>query len=230
MAPTRSIFSAAALAACITSPLRAQAPTPPTAEQPHVRGALVPLSPPAERDTLEINRPAHEAALRWLRPDYSRFTTIHWPTWRLLRRRGHHELRVTGGASGHADAPSMAGPTAGGRLNVSVSWRWHGLFGGLIRPVVRASGGVIEGWQPGMRMGAIDVDWQPYLRTEAGVEMVHRGVGVGMTLSMPWLTPARMPGFYHPYLHGKADKSIDFGNLLLNMGRNFYIIWDDATK
>jgi hypothetical protein len=117
------------------------------------------------------------------------------------------------------------GPLATANFQSSVTYRYAGLFGGIIRPVARFSvgaGPMLTG--VGRRtFGGVADAWTPYAMPEAGLEIVYKGVGVGMTVSYPLIV--------EPYDAGKKftggwmparfrREQLDWGQLI----KNIYLI------
>lgn len=113
--------------------------------------------------------------------------SITWWGYRYRRYLGDHSLEVSSGLSSYGQALAYGDNVTTGAFSSSVAYRYHGLFGGVIRPVARVTlaGGqdlrpldaaAFQGYQTG---------YYGMVVPEAGVEIVYKGYGIGMTVAYP---------------------------------------------
>ncbi len=140
-------------------------------------------------------------------------------------RDGPHQVAVGLGSVNYPTGAPWSGDLYSANLGSSVTYRYMGLFGGIVRPVARFSVGAAQTWSPvGGRstLGYADT-WTPYALPEAGLEIVYKGVGVGMTVSYPLFVEPYDPDkkFGGGYLPGRfRQRGLDWSQLL----KNIYLI------
>jgi len=113
--------------------------------------------------------------------------SITWWGYRYRRYLGDHSLEVGGGLSSYGQSLAYGDNVATGAFTQSVAYRYHGLFGGVIRPVARVT---LTG---GQDLRPLDADsfrgyqtgYYGLVIPEAGVEIVYKGYGIGMTAAYP---------------------------------------------
>ncbi len=111
---------------------------------------------------------------------------------RFNRRYGNslHEFTVNGGLSTWWEAQPFGEDAPLSGYQGTFTYRYHGLFGGVIRPVTRVTVGTRQWMEPGGPPGSFDgyrAGTSTYFIPEAGVEIVYKGYGLGMTASYPFI-------------------------------------------
>ena len=116
---------------------------------------------------------------------------IQWSYFHQNLMRGPHEFSIDGGAFSRPETMAVGDPMMMGNFRTSFTYRYHGLFGGVIRPVTRFTIGTAQSFGPagGTQFQGFSDAWMGYAMQEAGVEIVYRGVGVGMTAGYVWTMP-----------------------------------------
>jgi len=113
---------------------------------------------------------------------------IQWSAFRAnLYEHGPHKIIFSGGLSSGQAPLAFGDPAWAGYFQSSVTYRYSGLFGGIIRPVARFTLGANQGFhQAQSNFSGYRSDWNSYAFSEAGLEIVYKGYGVGMTAGYAW--------------------------------------------
>ena len=192
---------------------------------PHVSGRLAPEALlPAAGDAA----PPFVAPAELFAPDVH-MPTLVWPEARFQKRFGLWELDLRGQASATPGVAAWAEGLPASTLGLSLTWRYHGLLNGVVRPVVGVSASAAQAWMPPHWSQRGNPLWTLSLAPSAGVEVVYRGVGVGWRAAVPMgLYQTTPDGFYHPQLMGK--RKADWGTFVQGMLQNMYLIWEPPAK
>ena len=151
--------------------------------------------------------------------------TLLWPEARFQRRFGLWELDVRGNASSTPGVASWAEGLPASTAGVSLTWRYHGLLNGVVRPVLGVSAAANQAFVPPHWSQRTNPLWTLTLAPSAGVEVVYGRVGLGWRASLPMgLYQTTPDGFYHPQLMGKPR--VDWGTFFQGMMQNMYLIWE----
>jgi len=189
---------------------------------PRVRGALGDL--PAESPLAPRPAPVPILPAELFTPD-ARLPLFAWPEARFQKRFGLWELDLRGSSTAATEsAPWLHGVPASS-AEVSLTWRYHGLMRGVVRPVVGVAAFATQAYLPPHWSLRNDPLWSAGVAPNAGVEVVYQGVGVGWRAALPMGVYQTTPdGFYHPQLMGKRQP--DWGTFFQGMIQNMYLIWE----
>ncbi len=139
-------------------------------------------------------------------------------------RQGDHSLLFTA-----ATSESSRNSPNGARLPVNfgfagLEYRYHGLFGGIVRPVLRLSGGAQSMYLPS-GPSVFQPGFGRYAAAEAGLEIVYKGVGVGFTTGYQWIDEQEERTFHLPVpAKGRRNKGADWSKLLNHAIKRIYLI------
>ncbi|MCC6156434.1 MAG: hypothetical protein IT350_00150 [Deltaproteobacteria bacterium] len=131
-----------------------------------------------------------------------------------------HDFRWIGaGTTGFA--PATGGAVGSDLLYTGLVYRYHGLAGGVIRPVMKMNAGAGRAAIPtadGFARESVE-----FLAPEAGVEIVIKGYGLGMTVAYPiplepWERDDQKTGY--PFPPGRNQGPIGWDDLW----KNIYLI------
>ncbi|MBZ0270837.1 hypothetical protein K8I61_02285 [bacterium] len=152
---------------------------------PAESGNALTLAPRTNVDDLYITAPGN----------FDTFSTDSGALFKMRRetlyRRGPFDVVLDGGSYGAFSTRTPFASPFGAPFGTdvgytSVTWRYHGLFGGVVRPVMRMTGaGGTVALPADMTASAFDTGRFGMLVPEAGVEIVYKGYGLGMTVSYP---------------------------------------------
>ncbi len=154
-------------------------------------------------------------ALDVLAPGY-----IHWGGFERRWGTPTHDFRWIGaGTTGFA--PATGGALGSDLLYTGVVYRYRGLAGGVIRPVMKMNAGAGRAAVPtadGFARDSIE-----FFAPEAGVEIVIKGYGLGMTVAYPiplepWERDDAKTGY--PFPPGRNQGPIGWDDLW----KNIYLI------
>lgn len=153
-----------------------------------------------------------------------------------LYQNGPHEVVLEGGSqSGLARLPGGASQPFQ-EMNSTLTYRYKGFLGGVVRPVVRMTAGSGRTPLPGsLGLGPS----YGYLSPEAGVELVYKGYGIGMTMGYPLAksfgapsqpNPGGNPRQVYVPIPAKSVRHPGFGwdRLFDQMSKNLYFVVDDG--
>ena len=200
------------------------ASTAPPTDVPHVKGSLL---PPADQELATQPEPAFVAPAELFDPS-AHLPTLMWPEARFQRRFGLWELDGRGNASASGPGAWATGLPASSAA-LSLTWRYHGLLNGVVRPVVGVGASATQAFVPPHWSERTNPLWTVTLAPSAGVEVVYRGVGVGWRASLPMgLYQTTPDGFYHPQLMGK--QRVDWGTFFQGLMQNTYLIWEKDER
>ena len=141
----------------------------------------------------------------------------------LKHREGNHSLTFSASSTQYSETgpPGFNLPVAGGAM--SLTYRYHGLLGGIVRPVVRLSSGIGQVWHINTPWDGYENMWQPWVMPEAGLEIVYKGVGLGFTTGWQFTNEPDERELYYPWA-AKRKQNFDWGKLLEGMIKNIYLI------
>ena len=151
---------------------------------------------------------------------------FQWSSFYGQKAYGPHSFQIFGGLTSRIEPLTIGDPISAGTLQASVMYRYHGLFGGIVRPVTRFTVGIGQYWRP---IGGISsfhgysAGLSTYAMPEAGVEIVYKGVGVGMTVAYPFAIEDYFPGkdlTGYPFPPRSHKKNLNFDQLF----KNIYLI------
>jgi hypothetical protein len=155
-----------------------------------------PLTPPSLAEAPRSNFLQFSSTnTPWVDPALDPLTTdvisTGWTNWSSFHGRvlqGHHQFDLNGGLSGFNEIAVPGEAMQAGVFMSSVTYRYTGILGGVIRPVARFSAGGGQDWGPvGGRgfsgYGAYGTAW---VAPEMGIEIVYKGIGIGVTESYVW--------------------------------------------
>ena len=206
-------------------------PAPGLVPQPEIT-KLAPAAKPQgwlpEGGKLDLALPADQRPNRplWLNPQLYSFQTT-------LYRQGPHEVTVEGASSQLVLRSPYGLPERQNSLDASLTYRYKGLLGGVVRPVARLSSGSGHFATPGVAGLGGAMGRYSYVAPEVGLEIVYKGVGLGMTLGYPIATSQAQrlsitPGGSQPRLPLPAKrghkKGFDWDRLFDQMSKNVYIV------
>lgn len=169
-----------------------------------------------------------------VRPAILFHDNVHLPyiLWPELRERWYfgpddaHALDLRGSSMAYAGhRPWAEGLQASGG-SLGVSYRYLGIFGGVLRPVVGFDAVISEDFRVPTASRGFRTQKNAALVPSAGLEVVVRGVGLGMRAAVPLWTYQSEGAFYHPQLQGKQG-SFDWGRFFDHMIKNVYVIWEE---
>lgn len=106
-----------------------------------------------------------------------------WGTFSAQKVAGNHEFTINGATMGYHEPLLFGYSDPMWAFGSSVTWRYKGLFNGIVRPVARFSLGTGEAWDSpgGSSFHGYTPGLSSYAVGEAGVEFVYKGYGVGVT-------------------------------------------------
>lgn len=190
-------------------------------DAPRVRRQLV----PADATDLSAPPPPVPLVPSVLFDDAAHLPLLAWPEARFQKRFGLWELDVRGSsAATTGNTPWLRGVPASS-ASASLTWRYHGLLRGVVRPVVGVAAFASQATLPPHWSLRNDALWSAGVAPNAGVEVVTHGVGVGWRVALPMgLYQTTPDGFYHPQLMGKRQP--DWGTFFQGMIQNMYLIWE----
>lgn len=101
---------------------------------------------------------------------------------------GPHRIDVYGGLTSYNDRYAYGEMMDNGLLSTTIAYRYMGIAGGSVRPVARFSAGGAQGWRA---MGATGFGGYAsgadiFASSEFGMEIVYRGIGLGVTEKYLW--------------------------------------------
>jgi hypothetical protein len=146
-------------------------------------------------------------------------TTQAYVTKRDLWASGPHQVELSTSLVSAPLALTPGDPLSTGMFNSSLTYRYRGLFGGIVRPVARMSVGGAQLWLPARGAGGGLTDaLTPYAVPEAGFEIVYKGYGVGMTVSYPMaLQPYDAEQKFSGYEFAPQHRGFNWDQLLKNI-------------
>lgn len=110
---------------------------------------------------------------------------VQWSAFQGTFLTGEHDLLLTGGLTSWQDRLNFGGDLSTGQFSSTLTYRYNGIFGGMVRPVARFTAGAGQWYDqvngPGF-LGYGD-GWTAFARPEAGLEFVYAGYGLGVTVS-----------------------------------------------
>jgi hypothetical protein len=116
------------------------------------------------------------------------FRSHTWGSFYRDVRHGDHGIEIRGGLSTYAEPYYLQDSLQTGNFSTTVTYRYHGLFKGIVRPVGRFTTGARQSW--GAMGGPAHLGYSPgmtaYMVSEVGIEIVYRGVGIGVTAAHMW--------------------------------------------
>lgn len=213
-----------------------EAPAPEVTPQPE----LTKLSPNAkpqgwlpEGGKLDLALPADTRPNRplWFNPKLYSFQST-------LYRQGPHEISVEGGSSQVVMRSPLGLMDLQSELDASLTYRYKGLFGGVVRPVARLSAGAGQGLWAG-HPGSGGLGRYSYVAPEVGFEIVYKGVGLGMTVGYPIMSSQAerfsiAPGGGQPRVPIPAKRGkkhgFDWDRLFDHLSKNVYIVIEDPKS
>lgn len=152
------------------------------------------------------------------------------PQWFQYQRefnKDDHSVVFETNSSSAPDDFDPSGELTAASIRSSVTYRYNGLFGGIVRPVGRFTVGSGQVWMPsgGQNFRGYTSDMLYYAMPEAGVEFVYKGVGVGMTAGYVLVLDAPdfggdVTGPQRPWNQGPS--ALDWKNFM----KNFYLIYE----
>ena len=148
---------------------------------------------------------------------------FHYSYTMLRKQEGNHSLSFSGASMQYNDlVPSgVTVPMTGGSM--VLTYRYHGLLGGVIRPVVRLRTGVGSTWDVDAFRGRHNPLFRPWVMPEAGFEIVYKGVGLGFTTGWQFANQPDERELYYPWAVPRK-KGFDWGTLLEGMIKNIYLV------
>lgn len=210
-----------------------EAPAPQVTPQPE----LTKLSPNAKPQgwlpdggKLDLALPSDTRPTRplWFNPQLYSFQST-------LYRRGPHEISLEGSSSQVTLRSRLGLADLQSELNSSLTYRYKGLFGGIVRPVARLSAGAGQGLWVGQPGGG-GLGRYSYVAPEVGLEIVYKGVGLGMTVGYPVMSSQTQrlsitPGGTQPRVPIPAKRAkkngFDWDRLFDQLSKNVYIVVED---
>ncbi|MDP8222260.1 MAG: hypothetical protein P9L99_02785 [Candidatus Lernaella stagnicola] len=96
---------------------------------------------------------------------------------------GDHRIDFGGGLTGFTDRYAYGEMMDGSAFTGSIAYRYHGLFGGVIRPVARFTAGAGQDYRQVGGPGFVGYgsSGTAFFASEAGLEIVYKGIGIGVT-------------------------------------------------
>lgn len=113
---------------------------------------------------------------------------VQWSSYHGQIWSGNHQFQTYGGLVSDQRQLFFGSDISSGMFQHSFVYRYHGLLGGIVRPVARATFGTRQSFAPlgGPTFAGYDDYWTGFARAEAGVEIVYQGFGVGYTYGYQW--------------------------------------------
>ena len=146
--------------------------------------AAAPATPQTPSSSIELFRADHAAAfpLDFYQSAPGTGAPYPWSAWRWSYTSGGHSLDFTGGLTSRVGAPLLGEGLSTDVLSSSLTYRYR-LFGGILRPVARLTVGGARWYDPvgGASMRGFQSTGALFASAEAGLEIVVRGYGVGVT-------------------------------------------------
>lgn len=146
-------------------------------------------------------------------------TTTVWGAFGRRWTRGDHELTVSGASFTEWDPFYVGGTLPSDAFVTSIQYRYRGILGGAIRPVARFTTGVGRGYaDPGVNTSGFHDGDYAFAMPEAGVELVYKGYGVGMTAGYFWYASNwSQDDELNPYSGTPYPGSFDWDQLIKNI-------------
>ena len=203
------VFLASSIPAMAEEEEANDAPVPPSSEL-----YFAPEEPPA----WTLTRPV---PLQWT------YGSFYWTHPHREWTSGAHSFELESSATNWMQDPGFGDAVPVGFLQTSFTYRYRGLFGGIVRPVARFTVGAGQ-WYGALGLPSLngyDSAWTAFAAPEAGLEFVVRGYGVGATASYVW-TMNLMAGGYdlHDDLTGGPPIEESATDFLRNLRYNVYLI------
>lgn len=181
-------------------------------------------APPGPMYIVTTDTPPETPVYNILSPQMD-FRSFTWSYFGGHFEKGAHTIDISGGTSTMFEPYDMGDSLQTGLFNTTITYRYHGLFGGIIRPVARFSTGANQSYMStgGYGFGGYSPGVTTYAVTEAGVEIVIEGVGIGVTAAKVWQMDSNFymqddkytGGLYTPTLQGREAFEDWFTNIYL---------------
>ena len=129
---------------------------------------------------------------------------IYWSRFQGDYFSGPHHFQVLGGSATYTDPFGFYQDLPINSFQTSFTYRYHGLLGGIVRPVMRVTTGVSQRYDPigAGSFSGLYSGYTGYVVPEAGLEFVIRGYGLGVTASYPMTWDLMNPETMHDDLTG----------------------------